>query len=115
MPNRRLSELDALVLLLLMQAPSHGYALLGRLPHVQPSRLYHSLHKLSGLGLVTKKEEAAFKAPVRTVYAVHPRSRGKALAAIESYLAQLEQEKERLVGALLSLIRLHKGYLLLKP
>lgn len=115
MPERPLGKLDALILLLLMERPNHGYGLLGLLPGYRSSQVYHSLHKLHGLGLISRREEAPAKAPVRTMYRVHPKTKGRALAAVECFFQEIEQEKERLVGALLSLIKLRNGYLRLKP
>ena len=77
--DRRIGQfLDPTLLLLLKQAPAHGYALLSRmgefgLEFLAPSVIYRALREMEGDGWVAStRDEAETQGPPRRVYSLTP-------------------------------------------
>lgn len=91
--NRRMGQfLDPALLLLLEQAPAHGYTLLNRmaefgLDFLAPTVIYRALREMEDRGWVTStRDEEETQGPPRRVYALAPAGR----AVLACCIAQLQ-------------------------
>ncbi len=95
--SRRMGQfLDPALLLLLKQAPAHGYTLLDRLPefgleHLAPTVVYRALRQMETQGWVTSTwEEEETQGPPRRVYALTPAGR----EVLRCCIAQLQDTRQ---------------------
>lgn len=95
--GRRMGQfLDPALLLLLEQAPSHGYTLLGRLAEfglefLAPTVVYRALRKMEDKGWVTSTwDEKETQGPPRRVYELTPAGR----EVLRCCLAQLQETQQ---------------------
>jgi DNA-binding PadR family transcriptional regulator len=109
MPNRRRCRqrgcrrrigkfLDPLLLLLLKERPTHGYALLGRLApfgmdFLSPTVVYRALRDMADRGWIASyQDEQATQGPPRRVYALTPQGE----EVLACCVTQMQQTKETL-------------------
>ena len=95
--NRRMGQfLDPALLLLLEQAPAHGYTLLNRmaefgLDFLAPTVIYRALREMEDRGWITSTmDEETTQGPPRRVYALAPAGR----AVLACCIAQLQSTQQ---------------------
>jgi DNA-binding PadR family transcriptional regulator len=92
----QLRQIDLFILSLILENPRHGYELLSiseeRGASWSATQVYHSLKKLSELGIINKKLERQYDRPDKTVYTMTKNLHKDVVALIQHSLATSQRK-----------------------